>query len=108
MVMIDHGHGSQILVHKGQRVKRGQRIGISGNTGHSTGPHLHFTVFHNCTPTDPYGWQGGGPDPLVNYQGETSGYLWKKSPAVFNPLPRLASGIPASGGVRVLLLRLPR
>jgi len=57
MVMIDHhngyvtlyGHFSKLLVKVGQKVKRGQKIGISGNTGHSTGPHLHFTVFHNCT-----------------------------------------------------------
>jgi murein DD-endopeptidase MepM/ murein hydrolase activator NlpD len=117
MVMIDHhngyvtlyGHFSKLLVKVGQKVKRGQKIGISGNTGHSTGPHLHFTVFHNCTPTDPYGWSGGGPDPLVSYQGESSTYLWEHAPAISNPLPGwpgLAS-LAAVPGARRLVLRLP-
>ena len=117
MVMIDHhngyvtlyGHFSKLLVKVGQKVKRGQKIGISGNTGHSTGPHLHFTVFHNCTPTDPYGWSGSGEDPLVSYQGETSTYLWSRAPQILNPLPNwpglsALSGVP---GMRRLLLRLP-
>jgi len=38
-----HYHG--VLVEIGQRVEAGQRIAISGNTGYSTGPHLHFGVY---------------------------------------------------------------
>jgi len=53
-VVIQHGdkyrtrflHLSKFLVHKGQRVSRGQLIGLSGNTGRVTGPHLHYE-FHN-------------------------------------------------------------
>ncbi len=39
-----YGHLSRIIVEQGDRVYRGQTIGYSGNTGKSTGPHLHFEV----------------------------------------------------------------
>lgn len=39
-----YGHMSQIRVHKGQRVSRGQRIGDMGSSGRSTGPHLHYEI----------------------------------------------------------------
>ncbi len=117
MIMIDHhngyvtlyGHLSKMLVGVGHRVRRGQKIAISGNTGHSTGPHLHFTVFHNCTPTDPYGWSGDGQDPLDGFKGESSSYLWLKPPHITNPLPHWPGmdQLPSGASPRELLLDLP-
>ncbi len=60
-VIIDHGfsyktmyaHLEKIVVKKGQTVKRGDVIGYLGNTGLSTGPHLHYEVRKNEKPVDP-------------------------------------------------------
>ncbi|MBQ0846563.1 MAG: peptidoglycan DD-metalloendopeptidase family protein [Marinobacter psychrophilus] len=46
-------HLSKVLVKRGQRIKRGQKIALTGNSGRSTGPHLHFEFHVNGQPVDP-------------------------------------------------------
>jgi murein DD-endopeptidase MepM/ murein hydrolase activator NlpD len=47
------GHMSQIRVSVGQRVSRGDRIGDMGNSGRSTGTHLHYEVHVGGRPVNP-------------------------------------------------------
>lgn len=61
IVMVDHGYGletwyghtSRVLVKPGQKVKRGQSIALIGNSGRSTGAHVHYEVHVNGIPVDP-------------------------------------------------------
>ena len=48
-----YAHNSVNLVQKGQRIRRGEMIGKVGNTGRSTGPHLHFELRNQSKPLDP-------------------------------------------------------
>ena len=64
LVVVDHGnglataygHNASVTVGVGQSVAQGQLIAYSGNTGHSTGPHVHFEVRVNGSPVDPLGY----------------------------------------------------
>ena len=68
VIEIDHGNGlvtryahcSKVLVEAGALVKRGQRIAEVGNSGRSTGPHLHFEVLLDGAPQDPARFLEGG------------------------------------------------
>lgn len=63
-VVIDHGDGSKTLyahmsslsVSAGQYVSQGQAIGVTGSTGNSTGPHLHFEIIIHGSNVDPLGY----------------------------------------------------
>ena len=48
-----YGHNSRLLVEEGDEVKAGEVIAISGNSGRSTGPHLHYEIRLNDAPVDP-------------------------------------------------------
>ncbi|WP_120716008.1 M23 family metallopeptidase [Tsuneonella amylolytica] len=61
LVTVEHGNGvqtrfahlSRLMVSPGQRVERGQLLGLVGSTGRSTGPHLHYEVRQSGRPVDP-------------------------------------------------------
>jgi murein DD-endopeptidase MepM/ murein hydrolase activator NlpD len=65
-VMLDHGedlrtiygHLSKIAVQQGEKIARGDRLGFTGNTGRSSGPHLHYEILVQNRPVNPraYFW----------------------------------------------------
>jgi len=71
VVWVDHGdaiitvyaHLSQILVGEGQAVTRSQPLGLSGQSGNATGPHLHFEIRGRGHQVDPVALLGGPPRP---------------------------------------------
>jgi murein DD-endopeptidase MepM/ murein hydrolase activator NlpD len=85
-IALDHGNGyvtayghlSAVSVAVGKRVGIQQRIGTSGSTGASTGPHLHFGTYYypRWRATDPFGWSGkyANPNVVPDY------YLWASNP----------------------------
>jgi len=62
VIVLDHGYGiktrfghlAEMLVKPGDRVKRGEQVGSVGNTGRSTGPHVHYEVRMNNAPVNPW------------------------------------------------------
>ncbi|MFL5803562.1 MAG: peptidoglycan DD-metalloendopeptidase family protein [Roseiflexaceae bacterium] len=89
-VVLDHGNGYRTLywhlyrvdVAIGDRVARGQPVGMVGQSGCATGPHLHFGVQYLGRNIDPYGWCGGTPDPWAQHPaGTVSTWLWIDRPS---------------------------
>ena len=68
MVEVDHGNGittrfahlSKTMVKVGDRVEAGELVALSGNTGRSTGPHLHYEVRRNGVAVDPMRFLNAG------------------------------------------------
>jgi murein DD-endopeptidase MepM/ murein hydrolase activator NlpD len=95
-VSIDHGNGfstvyghlSALTVEVGAHVGLQWQIGVSGTTGSSTGPHLHFGTYYTSSwqATDPSGWQGQYADPNI----VPDHYLWTRGTGT-TPVPLLGS-----------------
>ena len=72
-VDIDHGNGyhtwyahlSRATVSAGQRVTKGQLIALSGSSGESTGPHLHYQLMYQGQPIDPMPFLSGVPEKVL-------------------------------------------
>jgi murein DD-endopeptidase MepM/ murein hydrolase activator NlpD len=68
LVVLDHGndfrtlyaHNSSVKVEVGQRVAQGDLISLSGSTGYSSGPHLHFEIILDYRPINPCSYLPGG------------------------------------------------
>lgn len=90
-IVVDHQNGYFTLyahlqdfnnLWLGKPIVVGDLIGYSGHSGcGDCGAHLHFGVYHNDwvagNETDPFGWRGSVPDPLIAYNGESATCLWR-------------------------------
>jgi hypothetical protein len=80
LVRVNYQHMSRLDVAKGDWVKKGQVLGLSGNAGCSTGPHLHLVVYRQnsqgrLVAIDPFGFRAGS-DPWEGKGGARSEWLW--------------------------------
>ena len=55
-ISTQYSHLSRILVAEGKKVLKGDKIGLVGSTGISTGPHLHFGVIKDGQVVSPWNW----------------------------------------------------
>jgi murein DD-endopeptidase MepM/ murein hydrolase activator NlpD len=73
-VEVDHGYGmktryghlSKILVQVGSKLERGAQVGTLGSTGRSTGPHVHYEVWHDDVVRNPSRFLRAGTHVLQN------------------------------------------
>ncbi|MBC8075645.1 MAG: peptidoglycan DD-metalloendopeptidase family protein, partial [Chloroflexales bacterium] len=96
-VILDHRNGyrtlywhlSRFAVEAGQQVEAGQKLGVAGDTGCVTGPHLHFQTQYLGRDVDPYGWcNAAAPDPRgASGSGQISVWLWSDRPSPCGPPP---------------------
>ena len=82
-----YGHLSRVSVAEGDLITAGATVGLSGNTGCSGTPHLHFGTFRgrpdgSYAVIDPYGWHAASPDPWeTDPRGLPSVWLWREGSA---------------------------
>ncbi len=107
-----YSHMSRVDVAVGQSVRAGAQIGLSGNTGCSTLPHLHFQVYRSVPATrkyvtvDPYGWEGSGPDPwAVDPRGAQSVWLWRDAPPLYKEYHQAANSPSGNAAAAVTGIR---
>ena len=88
MIEIDHGndpitrygHSARVFVTKGDLIKRGQKIAEIGNSGRSTGNHLHFEVLVQGIPQDPLKFLNAARSVPVVQTAETKTPFFKTAP----------------------------
>lgn len=103
-------HLSRLDVATGQAVTAGQVLGLSGNTGCSTGPHLHFAVYRRTASAalqvDPYGWRPAAVDPWTRDGGVASRELWQagEAPELYREVSDVPN--PGTGNAHVAITRL--
>lgn len=109
-ILVDHangistyqGHLSRFIAQAGQQVKAGQQIALSGNTGRSTGPHVHSEVWINGKPVDPFSYINGGIIPT----GGTGGGGWNPLQALFDLKDKMVADFTGQFGSSNMLAQI--
>lgn len=103
-----YAHLSRTLVNKGDSVNSGQKIGLMGNTGRSTGPHLHYEVRRNGQAIDPFSVVTGGDSTVFGNPSEKTNSLFRSSVARWEPTIKQAlsrNGLPTNASYTNAWLR---
>ncbi len=75
----EYGHLDRIMVVQGEQIKRGQQIGTMGNSGRSTGPHLHYAVRLRDQQLSKHRGYQNPEDFIFDNSGDYGDYMWAAS-----------------------------